>query len=303
MKEESADLVIGADGVWSVVKKGLFGEKFPPKYMGLSGVGGFVNQPLPAEVIKDKSMVFTFGCNGFFGYCSAGPVSSNKLMWWSTYSTPLPPTRATLSVHALKSQLRTRHATWQDPVIQTVIAAAEVDSIYPTWTTPELPHWGEKGCVLIGDAAHALQPTSGQGATQALEDGLCLALLLKYLLHEVYESEGGRGIGEGGDEEFSERVRRGEKDAVGLATKLLFEIREPRVRWIELAAERMDGGKKEVGVLVEMIMYGFMWVMGRWVWIAKFLTGDMYGKLYAWDAKEEVKKAIAEHVAKTSPGI
>lgn len=46
---------------------------------------------------------------------------------------------------------------------------------------PELPHCGEKAIVLIGDAAHAIDPTTGQGASQALEDPQTFALLLAEL--------------------------------------------------------------------------------------------------------------------------
>ena len=48
---------------------------------GLAGIGGFINKPLPEEVVKDKSMVFTFGRNGFFGYGSVGPAETNNMMW------------------------------------------------------------------------------------------------------------------------------------------------------------------------------------------------------------------------------
>ena len=48
---------------------------------GLADVGGFIDKPLPEEVVKDKSMVFTFGRNGFFGYSSVGPAETNNMMW------------------------------------------------------------------------------------------------------------------------------------------------------------------------------------------------------------------------------
>ncbi|EXJ68878.1 uncharacterized protein A1O5_07810 [Cladophialophora psammophila CBS 110553] len=58
-----------------------------------------------------------------------------------------------------------------------------LDAAYPTWTTPELPSWSSRGrAVLVGDAAHALQPSSGQGACQALEDAEALALFLGHYL-------------------------------------------------------------------------------------------------------------------------
>ncbi|OCT51391.1 hypothetical protein CLCR_08059 [Cladophialophora carrionii] len=65
-----------------------------------------------------------------------------------------------------------------------------LDACYPTWTTPELPTWTKNGrAVLVGDAAHALRPSSGQGACQALEDAEALALFLRRSL--VSSSSGG----------------------------------------------------------------------------------------------------------------
>ncbi|OQU95260.1 hypothetical protein CLAIMM_01493 [Cladophialophora immunda] len=61
-----------------------------------------------------------------------------------------------------------------------LLTGKALDAAYPTWTTPELPYWSLRGrAVLVGDASHALQPSSGQGASQALEDAEALALFLR----------------------------------------------------------------------------------------------------------------------------
>lgn len=69
--EEDADLVVGADGARSVVKKALFGEeaegKYAARYEGFAGVGSFLDVEIPESVTKHKSMVFTFGPAGSFG--------------------------------------------------------------------------------------------------------------------------------------------------------------------------------------------------------------------------------------------
>jgi 2-polyprenyl-6-methoxyphenol hydroxylase-like FAD-dependent oxidoreductase len=73
---------------------------------------------------------------------------------------------------------------------------AEVESIYSTWILPDLPHWGENGIVLVGDAAHAMSPTTGQGASQALEDAQTLSLLLAETLNRAYAKMVTRGAGQ-----------------------------------------------------------------------------------------------------------
>jgi 2-polyprenyl-6-methoxyphenol hydroxylase-like FAD-dependent oxidoreductase len=161
---DDADLVIGADGVRSSVMRSLLADEgIEPKYEGLIGVGGFIDDSVPAEVDEEKSMVFTFGRNGFFGY---GASSPHTTMWWSTWSEDELPKDRKLSQEEMSARLKSRHGAWKDPNIQDIIEKAHVSQMYPVWTTPDLPYWGANGILGVGDAVHALQPTSGQGCSQ-----------------------------------------------------------------------------------------------------------------------------------------
>ncbi|RYO97378.1 hypothetical protein DL765_011222 [Monosporascus sp. GIB2] len=212
--EEDADLVIGADGVRSVVKKGLFGEddkrQYAPRYEGFCGVGSFIDVDIPEAITRHKSIVFTFGPTGSFGYCSAAPESQRKLGWWSNWGTPDIPDSNIVNSEEIRRQLRERHGTWKDPVIQYIIENMTTDRVYPIWTTPDLPHWGQRGAVLLGDAAHTLPATSGQGAGQALEDSVTFSLLLSHFLAKVETA--------GGDLTL--------KEAIELSSKGLYEIHQ-----------------------------------------------------------------------------
>ena len=70
----------------------------------------------------------------------------------------------------------------RSPLMQSAARGIEEDSIYtwPFFVVPPLPKWhSEHGrAVCLGDAAHAVPPTMGQGANQAFEDGFSLALVL-----------------------------------------------------------------------------------------------------------------------------
>ncbi|KAF1993507.1 FAD/NAD(P)-binding domain-containing protein [Amniculicola lignicola CBS 123094] len=255
---DEADLVIGADGVKSVVRIALFGddEKFKPKYTGQSGVGGFLNDSIPDFVAKNKAMVFTFGGNGFFGYSSAAPVTSQCVMWWSTFETPTLQTSKNIDPVAIKAEMLERHKHWKDPILHDIVQKAEVQSIYPTWVLDELPHWGEKGIVLVGDAAHAMDPTTGQGASQALEDSKTLALLLAKTLAEVTEEHDAQKEGE----------------AVSVSIKLFHQIRSPRISRIVDRGKKIAGSKANVGVVAEYMMYIFLWLMMKYPSIGKFLS-------------------------------
>lgn len=219
----------------------------------ICGIGSFIESSLPQEIIEDKSMVFCFGPTGFFGYGSGGPESANSLMWWSNWDTETAPDRTTIDKDEIKKQLRERHANWKNPVIQFVLENATIDSIYPTWTLPKLPYWGENGLLLIGDAAHALQPTSGQGASQAIEDSLTFALLLSHYLEKAGQPE-------------SEIT---EKDAISLTSKALYEIRSARVARIMDRARKIEQTKKSHGIILEYLMYGFMYLVTNYPSIGK----------------------------------
>ncbi|GAB1319746.1 Salicylate hydroxylase [Madurella fahalii] len=289
--EEECDLLVGADGVKSTVRKALFGgaAEYSPVYTGASGIGGIMNSPLPARVADNRAMVFTFGRTGFFGYASGSPASANRLMWWSTFETDSIPSRADLDVDDIKTKMKERHGSWADPVIQDIISKAEVDSIYPTWVLPDLPHWGENGIVLIGDAAHALSPTTGQGASQALEDAQTLSLLLAEVVKEVYTMNSTESTGTPQGISWADK----EKDAVAQTLKLFYNIRQPRVAAIAERGRKLDAGKKNISVVEEYAMYYFLWVLNHLPSIAKLVIGDVNAQLYGWSAREEVQKAMA----------
>lgn len=106
-----------------------------------------------------------FGANGFFGYSYTGAQSASSHqqdelgVWWSTYSLEkCPDDWRNIDKQDAKKQLQERHSSWKNQTIQNIIRDVEIDSVYPTFTTPLLPTWGRNGLVLIGDAAHALQP-------------------------------------------------------------------------------------------------------------------------------------------------
>lgn len=269
--------------------------------------------PLPSRVADNKAMVFTFGRDGFFGYASGSPAQANSLMWWSTFETGSLPSKTRLDPDEIKAQLRRRHGAWADPVVRDIVSKAEVDTIYPTWVLPDLPHWGENGIVLIGDAAHAMSPTTGQGASQALEDAQTLSLLLGETLRKAYAPDpAGADDGQPADASRFDR----EKDAAALTLKLFYSIRQPRVAAIAQRGRKFDNNKKSMGMMEEYAMYCFLWLMmhlrpigesgaprfmdyialltflGSY-FLAKLIIGDVNAQLYGWSARAEVEKAMA----------
>lgn len=231
-------------------------------------MGGFtpVTESLRRN-IPDGTMTITFGGSGMFGYVyssSSQPdeyraladhisSSGDTLTWWSTYGMKEPPDPKTVDRIAITEDLRKRHANWSDPVIQEIIRSVNVETIYPTWTTPELPIWDRDGIVLLGDAAHALPPTSGQGSAQALEDSVSFPMMLAHYLKRVY--------GNAPIAQFSE------KDAIQLAAKKHMALRYPRVKALLNEAQQRQQKKQEKGIVGEFVMYLILWLVGKWVFI------------------------------------
>lgn len=230
-------------------------------YRGLVGVGGFIPSSwLRENGVKNGEMGIVFGPDGFFGYgyntsspegqkqdvpyriCDPGEEAS----WWSTYYLDECPDWRSLDSDDAKRQLIARHSSWKNPVIQKIIANVQIDSMYPTWTTPQLPTFGRDGLVLIGDSAHALHPSSGQGANQALEDGEGFVLLLSHHLKVAYS--------EPRDSQWET-----ERHAVECAAKDYSNMRMPRIEKIRKRSAAIGDFKKPKTFIQEMFMYLFIW--------------------------------------------
>lgn len=167
--EVLADLVVGCDGIWSRARTAVLGYEVAPKYEGLTGVGGFVSSG-KLEGVDDGCMNVVFGANGFFGYGYSSsdeedPQKPGKeAAWWSTYTlAECPKDWRRIDREDAKRQLEQRHRGWKNEVIQRILDDVQIENVYPTFTTPDLPTWEAGGCVLVGDAAHALQPSEYSG--------------------------------------------------------------------------------------------------------------------------------------------
>ena len=261
---EEADLVIGADGLRSIVRTAMFREKLvvdgtdyiTPKYEGLSGVGGFIDSDvLTNSGCVPGTMNLVFGPNGFFGYGMIeaekgedGELRGQKGAWWSTYHQADCPERKKLDRKVVIEALVRRHGHWKNATVKAVLkhisdVSKGIDDVYPTWTTPELPTWEKYGCILVGDAAHALQPSSGQGTSQAFEDAEAFTLLLKSYMSRTAEVS------------FMAAIEKASKEYVAL--------RRPRLHEIYVRSQQMSRMKGDQGFLMEMITSAAIYAMSK----------------------------------------
>ncbi len=75
--------------------------------------------------------------------------------------------------------IRTLHAQDPSPVRSVLDAVDESLGAWPVYDMPELDAWATGTVCLVGDAAHAVSPSSGQGASLAIEDAVVLARRLR----------------------------------------------------------------------------------------------------------------------------
>jgi len=178
----SADggLLVGADGVHSAVRGHILPEGPKPDYVGIIGIGGFVPltalPPIPKKELG--ALTYTFGPKGFFGW-SGG--DSGTVMWWANLPQEKEFTKvelADLDWPAVQRELLARYRGYPKP-IEAAIGNTTSLLRLNVYDILSLRTWHRDRIVLIGDAAHAVSPNSGQGASLALEDAMYLAKLLR----------------------------------------------------------------------------------------------------------------------------
>lgn len=153
-----ADLIVGADGVRSVVRRQLWSQAAPPRYSGFTA-WRFNTRKL-AEPVPDGAWVW--GSQRSFGY------------------TPLPGGRAyayAIERTAAGSESTDLHAfaAWRDPIPRLIANVGDSGVLrHDIYEVPPLDSFIAGRVALVGDSAHAMQPSLGQGACQALEDAVTL---------------------------------------------------------------------------------------------------------------------------------
>jgi FAD-dependent urate hydroxylase len=163
------DVIVGADGIHSVVRGAVAGE-VTPRYTGMvNWVGLLANGGLQPEHTGSEFL-------GEGRRCGLLPLAGNRVYYGFACAldkgVPAP-------ASGRRGHLRERFGDWPDPVPAVIDRLDEADMKYlEIHDLLPLPCWSRGRLTLLGDAAHATAPTLGQGGCQAMEDAIWLARCL-----------------------------------------------------------------------------------------------------------------------------
>lgn len=177
--EATGDLLIGCDGVHSTLRRIIDPAAPSPSYAGLINTGGYASG-VPVDTAPG-SYGMIFGKQAFFGYA----VAPGREVWWFAN---LPrrdePARGELTAitsDQWRHRLLQLYAADAGPAVRLIEATPDLMAVSSIHTMPHLPAWHAGRMIVIGDAAHAPSPTSGQGASLSIEDAVVLAQCLRDL--------------------------------------------------------------------------------------------------------------------------
>jgi 2-polyprenyl-6-methoxyphenol hydroxylase-like FAD-dependent oxidoreductase len=188
--EAAGDLLVGCDGIHSTVRRIIDPSAPAPAYAGLLSTGGYARGVAVGSEPGRYEMIF--GRRAFFGY-AASP--DGEVWWFANVPRPAEPAAGELRREGdWRRRLLDLYAGDAGPAAALIEATDELMPMSAVHSIPHLPVWHRGRMVVLGDAAHAPSPTSGQGASLAIEDGVVLAKCLRDLPgHRVafarYESE------------------------------------------------------------------------------------------------------------------
>jgi 5-methylphenazine-1-carboxylate 1-monooxygenase len=186
------DVLVGADGIHSVVREKLFPKEGPPSWNGLMLWRGAIDWP---SFLTGRSMVVAGGLAAKVVVypIAEGSRPDKRLTNWAVVGRVGDP-----SMPVPQKQDWSRAGRFEDlmPHVQRfripyVDARALIEATNEFWEYPmcdrdPLPRWSHGRVTLLGDAAHPMYPVGSNGASQAILDARCLADRLKDADHAVH---------------------------------------------------------------------------------------------------------------------
>lgn len=173
-----ADVIIGADGIHSVVRNSLFGPD-APRFTGKICWRCLV----PVDAVPE----FRNGGSTWLGPHGAVVVylvRRGELINVVAHYDNDTWTEESWIRECDRQEVIDNYAGW-DPLLLRLFASSEKHYKWALYDRDPLPRWTKGRVTILGDAAHPMLPYLGQGACQAMEDGCVLAAALAATPHDL----------------------------------------------------------------------------------------------------------------------
>jgi 2-polyprenyl-6-methoxyphenol hydroxylase-like FAD-dependent oxidoreductase len=168
-RRESGDVLIGADGVASAIRRQLHPGEGPPRVSGYCALRGVVYDATHLMGDVSAATYLTAGVEG-----SIAQAGSHAVYWYmSVLAREVPE-------GAQPPAMAERFGARLDEKFRAMVRATRPEDMRfdPLVDRDPIDVWGQGAVTLLGDAAHPMLPHTGQGAAQALEDAIALGLAL-----------------------------------------------------------------------------------------------------------------------------
>jgi 2-polyprenyl-6-methoxyphenol hydroxylase-like FAD-dependent oxidoreductase len=173
------DVLVGADGIHSLVREKLFPNEGPAHWNGTMLWRGAVDWP---QFMTGRSMIIAGGMEAKFVLypIAAGSAPDRRLTNWAVMAKVsdggAPPRKEDWSRPGRWDDLRPHLARFRLPYVDVghLIEATGEFWEYPLCDRDPLPRWSHGRVTLLGDAAHPMYPVGSNGASQAILDARCL---------------------------------------------------------------------------------------------------------------------------------
>ena len=258
----SADILVGADGIHSTVRRLADPHAPVPQSDGLLGLGGESELALPGRA---DAIHFIHGTRAFLGYWLQ---PNGRALWFSNL--PHKTFMSTADARAISAEewlTRLRDAYAGDLPAEALVRHTQPERLFVLGSTdmlPEVPCWSRGRMVLVGDSAHAPNHSSGQGASLAVESAVELARCLRDI------------------------------DDPSAAFAVYEQRRRPRVTKIAQEAVRRNR-HKAAGPIVTALLTFVMRLAAKTIMTPERMFGWVYGYRINWDERVSPRPDAENH--------
>ena len=178
----SADVLIGADGVHSTVRRLIDPGAPAAGYTGLLGFEGLVDDAADTADLAPGTMTFAFGRRAYYLYWKR---PDGRIGWGANLPSPQHVSLRQARAIPAEDWLDRLRVAYADDTPGARVAAETTPDILQAvgglHIMPPVPHWHRDRLVLVGDSVHAPSNSTGQGASLAMESAFQLARCLRDL--------------------------------------------------------------------------------------------------------------------------